>query len=104
MHSGFRLIFVCHDYLYLRHHPKMKSSNMKEMEELFYEDQYTLDPIPKHHVMNVKGRYENVIIRSLDLICMWRRKLCVPAAVTQGSIGWLALRSAADEETNFFPW
>ena len=38
-------------HLPLRHHPKMKTLNMKVMEELSYTGQYKVDLLPKHHVM-----------------------------------------------------
>jgi hypothetical protein len=77
---------------------------MKEIEELFYKGQYRVDPVPKHHVMNMNGRHESMIMWSLDFTCMCRQKLCIPAAVTQGSIGSLALISATEKDRNSFYW
>jgi hypothetical protein len=43
----------------------MKSSYRKEIEELFYKGQYKVGSVPKHHVMNMKGRRESTFFTIL---------------------------------------
>ena len=67
-------------HLPLRHHPKMKTSNMKVTEELFYTGQYKVDLVPKHHVMMswmwTVGKKVQLCAVSTLLVCVEVKTSC----------------------------